>query len=544
MDTSTSTRGTSVKRDSFILKSNKSEPSASSRNDVLQSLMALSAQYGPSRPSGAPDGRRPSRTAEVPAGPAHPYNEEQVEGFRALFNIHDTDGSGGIDEKELASLVSKTGIKASTSEVEAIHKKFDANSDGVIDFDEFLVMMSRVHEMDLKKQSRKYSMAYSEDKMSEIKALFDKFDSDSSGSLDREQLQKALSDAGITLSENELTDFTKSVDTDGDGLIDFKEFLQIMNVNEADENGKTMTIQEIVNKNLMKHHEQTQKRRRSVSTGAAAGRRASFTGDTMEDIGKAAERATLVAGGLEADAAAAREIALTQAQLKLNTELYKAATKCDVDAVKGLLEKKADAMWENPQEENKTALHAACLSTIKDKQQVLDVCTALLEDEESEVDINKKDEQGNTPLYLACGTGPVVVDMLLAKGAEPGDQCGEKMSTALIRAAAFGQTEMAKSLIATKTDLDTRDLNGQSALIRCVQTNRVEICKLLLEAGCDHTIEDIQGLAAMNYAQRMTLDKQQMMQVMEEFKCKPGSGEPESEKKDETSAPEEAATSS
>jgi len=330
------------------------------------------------------------------------------------------------------------------------------------------------------------------------------------------------------------------VDTDKNGVIDFNEFIQIMNVNAETEDGKKMTVEEIVNKNLMRHHEQQQKRRRSVSTGAAAGRRASFSGDSMEEIGKAAERATLVAGGLEEDAKAAREIATQRAQDNLNKDLYKASSGCKIDAVKELLGKEADASWQNGPEQNKTSLHAACASTIKDKQRVLDVCTALIE---AEVDINGTDSEDNTPLYLACGTGPIVVDMLLEKGADPNAVCGEKMSTSLIRASAFGHKEMVESLVAKGAALDARNIDGQTALIRSVQTNRVDICRVLLEAGCDHTIEDIQGLAAMDFGQRMTLDKQQMMQVLEEFKCKPGSGEAESEKTDETQAAEPTETS-
>ena len=131
----------------------------------------------------------------------------------------------------------------------------------------FVFFRSRVHEMDLKKQTDKYGTSYAPEKLAEFKELFDKFDSDSSGHLDREQFKKALDEAKVDLTDSQLTDFITSVDTDKNGVIDFNEFIQIMNVNAETEDGKKMTVEEIVNKNLMRHHEQQQKRRRSVSTG-------------------------------------------------------------------------------------------------------------------------------------------------------------------------------------------------------------------------------------------------------------------------------------
>ena len=179
----------------------------------------------------------------------------------------------------------------------------------------------------------------------------------------------------------------------------------------------------------------------------------------MEDIGKAAERATLVAGGLEEDAKAAREIATQKAHDNLNADLFNASSACKIDTVKELLGKGADASWRNGPEQDQTSLHAACASTIsitvKDKQSVLDVCNALIE---AGADVNGRDSEDNTPLYLACGCGtsPIVVDMLLEKGADPNAVCGEKMSTSLIRASAFGHKEMVESLIAKGAALEAR----------------------------------------------------------------------------------------
>jgi len=65
------------------------------------------------------------------------------------FKVFDADGSGTIDRKELGKLMGSDTItdvmqaKLTEDEVDAILQEVDCNGDGVIDFDEFLVMMRR-----------------------------------------------------------------------------------------------------------------------------------------------------------------------------------------------------------------------------------------------------------------------------------------------------------------------------------------------------------------------------------------------------------------
>jgi len=65
------------------------------------------------------------------------------------FKVFDTDGSGTIDRSELLKLMGSESItdvmqaKLCEDEVDAMLKEVDNNGDGVIDFDEFLVMMRR-----------------------------------------------------------------------------------------------------------------------------------------------------------------------------------------------------------------------------------------------------------------------------------------------------------------------------------------------------------------------------------------------------------------
>mmetsp|Transcript_39301 Transcript_39301/g.95094 ORF Transcript_39301/g.95094 Transcript_39301/m.95094 type:complete len:760 (+) Transcript_39301:103-2382(+) len=58
-----------------------------------------------------------------------------------------------------------------------------------------------------------------------LRAAFDKKDKDKSGFLDREEIKNALVATGIIVSQDSLDNMVKAIDTNGDGKIDFEEFV-------------------------------------------------------------------------------------------------------------------------------------------------------------------------------------------------------------------------------------------------------------------------------------------------------------------------------
>merc|ERR1712020_831352 len=54
------------------------------------------------------------------------------------------------------------------------------------------------------------------------------FDKNGDGTITSEEMSKVMTALGQTHTEAELTDMMKSVDLDGDGMIDFPEFLVLM----------------------------------------------------------------------------------------------------------------------------------------------------------------------------------------------------------------------------------------------------------------------------------------------------------------------------
>jgi len=90
----------------------------------------------------------------------------------------------------------------------------DLNGDGTIDFQEFLQMMKK-----------KSSEA---DQMEDLRDAFRMFDRNKDGYIDLIELRKVTSLMGATLSSSEIQEFMKEADKDGNGKIDYDEFVNMM----------------------------------------------------------------------------------------------------------------------------------------------------------------------------------------------------------------------------------------------------------------------------------------------------------------------------
>ena len=67
-------------------------------------------------------------------------------------------------------------------------------------------------------------------------------------------------------------------------------------------------------------------------------------------------------------------------------------------------------------------------------------------------------------------------------------------------AAAWGQGNVLQMLLATGSNTDQVDTNGNTALLYAVQEGHVEIVKMLLLAGADPTVENKFGASAISLA--------------------------------------------
>ena len=148
---------------------------------------------------------------------------KEMSDLRALFKQIDKDGNGLITDDELMGGLKEGGYVLTAEEAMWLMRGVDVNSDGKLDVDEFCACM-----IDLR---RTQSTAVWEEF---VAGLFSRVDADGSGSVELKELlhfmPECLEGGEETLQAAE--DALREADLDGDGVVSFDEFKEMLN--EAD----------------------------------------------------------------------------------------------------------------------------------------------------------------------------------------------------------------------------------------------------------------------------------------------------------------------
>ncbi|KAF2306686.1 hypothetical protein GH714_020439 [Hevea brasiliensis] len=142
-------------------------------------------------------------------------DDDQLAELREIFRSFDRNKDGSLTQLELGSLLRSLGLKPSEDQLEALIQKADKNSNGMIEFSEFVALV----EPDLLQTK----CPYTED---QLKKIFSMFDRDGNGYITPAELAHSMAKLGHALTAEELTGMIKEADTDGDGCINFQEFAQ------------------------------------------------------------------------------------------------------------------------------------------------------------------------------------------------------------------------------------------------------------------------------------------------------------------------------
>ncbi|KAI0551337.1 calmodulin [Xylaria curta] len=144
---------------------------------------------------------------------ADSLTEDQVSELKKVFSLFDEDGNGTISAEELGAVMRSLGQNPTESELQDIISEVDADKTGTIDFQEFLTMMTcKVKSADLEE---------------ELRQAFKVFDRDNSGSISPEELRSVMASIGEKVTDEEVDEMIREADQDGDGRIDYNEFVQI-----------------------------------------------------------------------------------------------------------------------------------------------------------------------------------------------------------------------------------------------------------------------------------------------------------------------------
>lgn len=140
--------------------------------------------------------------------------EEQIAEFKEAFQIFDKDGDGLITTKELGTVMRSLGQNLSEEELKTMIEEVDTDKSGTIDFQEFLGLMAwKMKETDIEE---------------ELVEAFKVFDRDGNGLISAHELRFVMSTSGEQLTEEDIEEMIREADENGDGYIDYEEFVRMM----------------------------------------------------------------------------------------------------------------------------------------------------------------------------------------------------------------------------------------------------------------------------------------------------------------------------
>merc|ERR1711872_54252 len=145
---------------------------------------------------------------------AQPFNELQDAEFREAFDEFDTDKSGAISHKELLGVMRAMGQNPTEDELLNMILEVDLDGNGTIEFPEFLELMKQ--------------KACEDDDADTIREAFKIFDRDKDGYISTKELKKVTTMLGQSLTKEEVDDFMKEADVDGNGKLDYDEFVKML----------------------------------------------------------------------------------------------------------------------------------------------------------------------------------------------------------------------------------------------------------------------------------------------------------------------------
>ncbi|KAI3412340.1 uncharacterized protein J3R85_017467 [Psidium guajava] len=155
-----------------------------------------------------------SSNLSTPSSPISTSADRDHE-LREVFRRFDADGDGKISALELRAYFASIGEYMSHEEARSVVDELDTDGDCLIDFSDFLKLMK--------------TDGGSGSNDDDLRRAFEMFeDKKGSGSITPKGLQAMLHRLGDAKSYEECEDMIRVYDIDGNGVLDFQEFNQMM----------------------------------------------------------------------------------------------------------------------------------------------------------------------------------------------------------------------------------------------------------------------------------------------------------------------------
>ncbi|XP_027931502.1 calmodulin-like protein 11 isoform X2 [Vigna unguiculata] len=121
---------------------------------------------------------------------------------------------GCINIEELGTAIRSLDENPTLEELQIMMSEVDTDGNGTIEFGEFLNLMAR-----------KMKESEAEE---ELKEAFRVFDKDQDGYISASELRSVMRTIGEKVTDEEVAQMVKEADLDGDGLVDYEEFVRMM----------------------------------------------------------------------------------------------------------------------------------------------------------------------------------------------------------------------------------------------------------------------------------------------------------------------------
>jgi calmodulin len=142
--------------------------------------------------------------------------EERIGVLKEVFSLFDANGDGTITADKLGAVMTALGQRPTATELrEMIRLAHDDDQKDTIDFLDFLTLMAS-------------NPKGADEQEAGIREAFKVFDKDGNGFISAADLRRVLTNLGEKITDEEVEDMVREADTDGDGRINYEEFVKMM----------------------------------------------------------------------------------------------------------------------------------------------------------------------------------------------------------------------------------------------------------------------------------------------------------------------------
>ncbi|KAL4302590.1 hypothetical protein GQ457_10G005330 [Hibiscus cannabinus] len=155
---------------------------------------------------------------------------DQLKQLKDIFTRFDMDSDGSLTHLKMAALLRSLGFKASVDQIHILLAYMDANSNGLVEFEELVsvcvIMADLTHQISINNA-----------KLSEVFRAFDRY---GNGFIRAAELAGTMAKLGHPWTFRELSEMMRKADSNGDGVLNFCGSMQIFVKNLT---GKTITLE-------------------------------------------------------------------------------------------------------------------------------------------------------------------------------------------------------------------------------------------------------------------------------------------------------------